>query len=338
MSAAIRLLRLGTVPGWMSQAVYHALAETMHSDRPDTIVVCTPNNPYLCLGYFQHSGDVFDKTALQKAGIPVYKRRIGGGATYLDKDQLFYQFIFNNRHVPVSPEKSYRHFLQVPLETLQHFGLESRLRAVNELEVNGRRIAGIGGGRIGEASVVVGNFLFDFDYETMSRVWRAPCPGYREIAREALRQRVYTLKDCAPQLQPDEVEAELIRRFSAHFNQPVVEGTLTPEESQAIVRWRHKLTDLSETECETSIHRPRPLKIAAGVFVHHGACVLPGRKERYVSVLEQDGRIARIMAQDGLPRRLKEMENHPVPQAWAALEALLVQSGIQVESKTWPQN
>ncbi|GIR32358.1 MAG: hypothetical protein CM15mP45_16540 [Deltaproteobacteria bacterium] len=47
---------------------------------------------------------------------------------------------------------------------LNQLGLDGRLRAMNEVEANSMRIAGIGGGRVGDAMVVVGNLLLDFDY------------------------------------------------------------------------------------------------------------------------------------------------------------------------------
>ena len=337
MSDAIRLLRLGRIPGWMSQAVYHALAETMQSDRPDTVVICTPENPYLCLGYFQNLQSVFDQNALRLYGIPVYRRRIGGGATYLDENQLFYQFVFHHSRVPAGPEKSYRFFLQAPLRTLRGFGLNARLHAVNELEVNKRRIAGIGGGRIGEAAVVVGNFLFDFDYETMSRVWKAPWPGYREIARNALIRRVYTLKHCAAHLKPQTVEDELVKQLENSFDRPVVSGRLTAEESEAIMKWRIRLEKFSD-EGRSVTSRPRPLKIAAGVFVHNGACRRDGvNKACHISLLEEEKRIAAVQAQDKrLLKIIRQMETRALPAAWEMLEHMLEEAGINLESKTWP--
>ena len=59
------------------------------------------------------------------------------------------------------------------------------MRDTVELEVAGRRIAGVGGGRIGEAAVVVGNLLLDFDYQTMAQVWRAARGGKAATEREA---------------------------------------------------------------------------------------------------------------------------------------------------------
>ena len=83
--------------------------------------------------------------------------------------------------------------LEAPVQVLNQLGLDGRLRAVNEVEANSMRIAGIGGGRVGDAMVVVGNLLLDFDYQMMSQVWRASDPDFRELASTAMEDRVSTL-------------------------------------------------------------------------------------------------------------------------------------------------
>ena len=74
--------------------------------------------------------------------------------------------------------------LTAPVNALQQLGLNAELRETNEIEVDGKRIAGTGGGRIDEACVVVGNLLFDFDFEVSEdRTRMGPkCSGLRGTA------------------------------------------------------------------------------------------------------------------------------------------------------------
>ncbi len=293
----VRLIRLGTVPGWKSQAVYHVLTREMTESAADTVVLCRPADRYLCLGYFQTPEDVFDGETVKQLEIPVYRRRIGGGATYLDDNQLFYQFIFHHRRLPASPERAYKMVLETPLRTLRGLGLDACLRARNELEVDGRRIAGIGGGRLGEGSVVVGNFLFDFDYETMSRVWRSPWSGYRELARKALKEHVYTLKKAAPQLSVARVEQHFIGHLEASLKRPVVVGKLTDDEEKMIAGYLPELRRLQDEGSLGKTKRRQPLKIAAGVFVHDFSRM--GRPSGiHMSCLEKDGLLADFRSTD----------------------------------------
>jgi lipoate---protein ligase len=175
----IRLLNLGLITPLQTQAYYHALAENMTVDSADTIIICRPSAPYLCLGYHQVFGSTFDRNECERRGLPVFRRRLGGGATYLDENQLFYQCIFHHTRLPAMLQDIYALALAAPVNTLKRLGLDAELRDTNEIEVNGKRIAGTGGGRIDEACVVVGNLLFDFDYEAMTAVWQTPSPTFR---------------------------------------------------------------------------------------------------------------------------------------------------------------
>jgi lipoate-protein ligase A len=46
--------------------------------------------------------------------------------------------------------------------------------------VAGRKIGGTGAASIGEATVMVGSFMFDFDTETMSRCLKVPSEKFRD--------------------------------------------------------------------------------------------------------------------------------------------------------------
>ncbi len=280
MKKPIRLINLGKTESWKTQAVYHALAEEMTDESPDTIIICQPDSPYLCLGYFQPFDSIFDRKNVELLNLPVYRRRIGGGATYLDENQLFYQFIFHHSRVPVALEKAYKTMLAAPVETLKSCGLDCNLRAVNEIEVNGKRVAGIGGGRINDAAVVVGNFLFDFDFEAMSTVWKAPWPGFRELAKDAVKERVYTLKQCAPNLRMRAVSDKLIELFPKYFNRPIVSGSLSQKEIMASQKTAQVLTDkifLNDGNTDIPV-QPRPLKISADVFIHNKKMFFKNKK------------------------------------------------------------
>ncbi len=280
-SLPIRLLNLGLVDSWQSQAIYHALAKQMNVDSPDTIIICRPRSPYLCLGYHQLYEATLDRTECERRKLPVFRRRVGGGVTYLDSAQLFYQCIFHHTRAPFMAQDIYALMLAAPVATLRRLGLQAELRAVNEIEANGRRIAGIGGGRIGEACVVVGNLLFDFDYETMSQVWQAPWPSFRRLAALALRDRVATLRQLLGPIAVDAVEPTLQEEFTKTFNRPFELGTLTEAEMHYACEVAEQLAsseylNLHQEEGQATI--TRPLKIAAGVFIHPDQTEIDGYK------------------------------------------------------------
>ncbi len=202
MNRPVRLLDLGEVSPLRSQALYHGLAESMDESAPDSIVLCRPAAPYFCVGYHQAPGAELDLAWCRENGYPVIQRRIGGGTVFLDSNQLFYQRVFHRSRAPFDVAAIYRRFLVPAVETLRALGLGATLEGVNEIEVAGRRIAGTGGGQIGEAMVVTGNILFDFDYDVMSRAWKVPSEAFRRRASDGLRRHVTTLKRELPPTCP----------------------------------------------------------------------------------------------------------------------------------------
>lgn len=278
MPRAIRLLPLGPTPWLRTQSVYHALAETMTAAMPDTIILAQPLQPYLCIGYHQELESVLDRAACQQMRLPIVRRRVGGGATYLDVNQLFYQCVFHHSRVPAMVNHVYARLLAAPIATLRALGLNAELRGENEIEVNGRRIAGIGGGRIGEAAVVVGNLLFDFDYLTMTRAWRVPSVSFRRLASDGLRECVTTVWAELPRpVSPDEVQSILLDEFARALGRPVERGTPTTEELKKIDEFDGRLVSREWLNLHADGARPMTeLKISRGVFVRAATANIDG--------------------------------------------------------------
>ena len=274
----IRLLNLGQIPPWQTQGVYHMLAERMSVDESDTIIICRPSAAYLCLGYHQVFESLFDPDECVRRGLPVFRRKLGGGGTYLDENQLFYQCIFHHTRMPMMLADIYSLALAAPVNALRQIDLNTELRETNEIEVDGKRIAGTGGGRIDEACVVVGNLLFDFDFEAMTSVWRTPSSAFRGLAQTALRQRITTLKEIKPEAQFEHVTDLLIQSFTKSFARPLQPDILTYEELSATQDTAKELSSpefLSLHKKET-VEPMRSLKISARAFIHADEAKLNG--------------------------------------------------------------
>lgn len=296
----IRLIQAGVLEPGLTQALYHSLAERMDASAPDTIVLCQPATPYLCLGYHQVLDAVLDVPVCQTLNLPIFRRRVGGGATYLDTNQVFYQCIFHHSRVPARTDRIYERMLAAPVKLLQRLGLQGRLRAINEVEAEGLRVAGIGGGRIGEAMVVVGNLLLDFDYETMGRVWRVPHPAFRKLAVAALHERVTTLRRLGCHSPSATLQDGLADTFRESMERPVESGMLSEAE------WEHARQNatllaspdfLQQHRPEGTIPPMRSLKIAAEVFIHAKTILHQGRSLEYAVRAEQ-GTITAVQFQE----------------------------------------
>jgi lipoate---protein ligase len=274
MNEPVRLLALGDIPWIRTQALYHALAELMTEDAPDTLILARPQEPYVCVGYHQPLGAVLDRAACDAAGLPIVRRRVGGGTTYLDKNQQFYQCIFHHTRMPYQVDAVYARLLDAPVTALRKLGLQASLREGNEIEVDGQRIAGVGGGRIGEAVVVVGNILLDFDYEMMARVWRVPSEHFRRLAYQAMQRCITTLWSMLPPpaspMSASEVQARLAEAYPLALNRPVVPGSLTDAEQARAAEMEKQLISEAwlQLHAQDTDEPMRKLKISRDAFVH----------------------------------------------------------------------
>jgi lipoate-protein ligase A len=197
----IRLLDLETVSPLRSQTCYHAAAEALDESSPDTIILVTPASPYVCIGFHQDPEKDIDLEYCGGRGWPVYRREVGGGAVYLDENQLFVQWIFRRQSLPPKLEDRFRLFIQPLAETYQALGIAAYHRPVNDIHVGGKKVGGTGAAEIGAAEVLVGSLMFDFDRQAMARVLKVPSEKMRDKNHQSLEQYMTTIRDelgCVP--------------------------------------------------------------------------------------------------------------------------------------------
>jgi lipoate-protein ligase A len=182
----IRFIDAGTVSGLRSQSIYHGLGYAQEPDSPNTIVLVTPETPYMCIGFFQDLENELDINYCKKNDLPIIRRETGGGAVYIDKGQLFVQWIFQQNSLPRRVDSRFELFVKPLIETYKFFGIDAYYHPINDVHVKGKKIVGTGAGTIGEAQIVTGNFLFDFNYQTMLKSINLPNQDFRDAVAKNL--------------------------------------------------------------------------------------------------------------------------------------------------------
>ncbi len=192
---AVRLIDAGTVPFVRSQSLYHGLSYAQTCDTPDTIVLATPQSRYMCIGFFQDAAHELNLDFCQENQIPVIRRETGGGAVFIDEGQLFVQWIFQKSILPARSDHRFQLFIKPLVETYKFFGIDAYYHPVNDVHVDGKKITGTGAGTIDDAEVVTGNFLFDFDYNTMADALKLPDEQFRNRVKKYLACYMTTISE-----------------------------------------------------------------------------------------------------------------------------------------------
>lgn len=231
MNKPIRLLDLGHVSPLRSQTVYHAVAYAMGPDDPDTIILVSPTEPYVCIGYHQDLEKEVDVAYCAARGLPILRREVGGGAVYLDDGQIFCQWIFHRDHLPAALENQFDLYVRPLVETYRALGINAQHRPINDIHVDGKKIGGTGAAQIGSADVVVGSLMFTFDKATMARVLKVPSEKMRDKIVESLEQYMTTMGELLPSLPDREAVKELyLRQCAEVLGAEIVPGRWTARE------------------------------------------------------------------------------------------------------------
>jgi lipoate-protein ligase A len=262
------LFDLGKLPGQQSMLIFHALAWM----EIEALVIVSPQKPLVSIGYFQDAEQEVDLSYCNVSGIPFMRREVGGGATYLDENQIFYQLIWrkDNPRFPKAIQEIFEWFSQAPVETYRTFGIEAEYRAINDIVTKeGRKIAGEGGGDIGECMVFVGGILLDFDYSAMSKILKVPDEKFRDKVFKTMEENLTTMKRELGTIPPrEEVVAVLKEKFEKKLGR-LTQSSLNLQILKKMNQLRLGMTS-REFLYKKTPKNPKAVKIREGVEIFYG--------------------------------------------------------------------
>jgi len=193
-----RLLDLGDTDSLDTQVIYEAVARARAKDLiPDTIIFCSPKAPIVCIGYHQELEKEVNIDYCKENNIPIVRRILGGGAVYLDVNQLFYQIIVSEKtkDIPLSINKLFSTLLKAPIQTYNDLGIPAIFKPINDIEVRGKKISGNGAGKFENVSILTGNLILDFNFDEMVKILKVPNEKFRDKLAQSLRERLTTIKN-----------------------------------------------------------------------------------------------------------------------------------------------
>jgi lipoate-protein ligase A len=296
----LRIVDFGRVSALRSQTLWHALAYGVSAGAPPTLSFMRPSRPYVGLGYHRRLEEA-DLDACREAGLPVYRRMVGGGVVYLDEHQQFFQIILPVAAVPRSREAALRRLLEPAVAAFRAAGVPAELDADNEIVVGEAKICGHGAAQIDDAVVVVGNLIERFDHVAAARVLALPDEVRAEVVRLMERFVAPTPVD------PAAFRSAAIAAYGEALGLEPVPGALLPSERERLVELDGRFRS---PEWLRGPQRPEPrcsqVKVRAGVYVvwtelegsQAMATVVGGKIERMeMSDPALDGALAAALAE-----------------------------------------
>ncbi|OGO42827.1 MAG: hypothetical protein A2Z04_09585 [Chloroflexi bacterium RBG_16_57_9] len=284
----VRLIDAGTVSAIRSQTIYHAIGYALDESTPDTILLVSPAQPYVSIGYHQDVEREVDVAYCQAKGLPIIRREVGGGAVYLDEGQVFCQWIFPRSRLPRSIEARFKLYATPLIETYRALGVAAYYRPINDIHVAGKKIGGIGAATIGEAEIVVGSLMLDFNFELMARVLKVSSEKMRDKVYQSLQEYMTTLTRQLGHTPDRQMVKDLyVAKCAEALKTSIIPGSLTEREyaraeeldtTFASAEWLYQKGGLRQTG----------VKIHADVQVVEKAYKAPGGLIRVLARVHED--------------------------------------------------
>ncbi|MDE6555744.1 MAG: lipoyltransferase [Duncaniella sp.] len=162
--------------------------------------------PTVIIGRNQLAAKEVDLDYCRQAGIPVIRRKSGGGAVLADLNNIMLSYITTTNESVATTFTRYTSMIAGALRTL---GTEASSTSRNDVLIGEGKVSGNSYYRLGRRSIVHGTMLYDCDRELMSRVLRPSAAKLRSHGVESVRSRVTTIREHMPELSIDDFKKRL---------------------------------------------------------------------------------------------------------------------------------
>lgn len=208
---------------------------------PPTLRLYTYRSHCALVGRFQRIASEVNLEFCRRQGIAVNRRPTGGGAIMMGEHQLGVAIMLPEPAQARSYERTRELFLRFSsgiVGALADFGIIAGYRRKNDVEVGGKKIAGLGiyfdpaGGLLFHASVLV-----DLDIALMLSVLRTPLEKISDKAIATVVERVTTVrKEVGKEVTVQDVRDRLKEAYCRSLGVAVEPGTFSQDELKEIAQ------------------------------------------------------------------------------------------------------
>ncbi len=191
------------------------------------------------VGRFQNLAAELHLANCEAEGVQVGRRPTGGGAILMGQDQLGVCLTTSSAFDPAlaKPRDVYHRFAEPLIAALKEMGIQADFRGKNDLQVNGKKIAGLGVYYDTAGAILFHtSLLVDLDIPLMLRVLNIPAEKYSDkVLVRSVRQRITTVsRELQQPISVDEVRQRVKESFRRTFGVPLEEVPFSDTEKAQI--------------------------------------------------------------------------------------------------------
>lgn len=180
------------------------------------------NHPSVIIGKNQNPWRECNLSQMRKDGVPLARRRTGGGAVYHDLGNVNYSFLCREEDYDSS------RFIGIVCEALNSVGISVKVSGRNDLvDLEGRKLSGTAFLQTGDRCLLHGTLLLDVDISRMEKYLTVSEQKLQSKGVTSVKSRVVNMKEYYPQLTHEMLEDALVQAVKKYFPCPVTEKMVT---------------------------------------------------------------------------------------------------------------
>jgi lipoate-protein ligase A len=193
------------------------------------------------VGYHQSVEQEVNLDEIKKRGWSVGRRPTGGGTIVMGPWQMGWEIYSHSSLLGDTPENALRRSADAVIETLDRMGIKASFRPKNDVEVNGRKISGIGAFSEGKYIGVTGTILVDFNVDDMLAVMKMSSEKMKDKLYKDFRDRLtWVNRELGRNVEIGEVISQARSSFADVLGIKFVDEGYTSQEVEEIEKLNTK--------------------------------------------------------------------------------------------------
>jgi lipoate-protein ligase A len=193
--------------------------------------------PAVLIGRYQNMRDSINIPACEQLGIQYNRRNTGGGTVMMGDGQQAMALAAANTlpFVAKTIKRNFEFLADIYCVMLKEYGIRAEFAGKNDLQVNGKKIAGLAISQDTEgATFFHASLLLDFDVPLMCRVLQLPTQKLTDGGISCFTERMTTVRTHCPEITLERVQADFKKALEAGMGLIFANDSLTPREEKQV--------------------------------------------------------------------------------------------------------
>lgn len=200
--------------------------------------------PSAIVGKYQDIKAALNIDRCDELGIHYNRRSTGGGTVIMAKKAVALGFGISLKHPKMTGgiRGIFDVMSRILIKTLSKYGIEATFRPKNDLEVNGKKVAGLSASAdVGDAILFHTSLLIDFDIPLMLEIMKTPAEKIYDKGYNCFSQRMTTMEtELGHEIEIADVMETIRKCYEDEFEIEFEESSLTPWEKQKCLWFEEK--------------------------------------------------------------------------------------------------